>query len=170
MIKCPNCGHENTDDSRFCANCGTSLTQGGRGGGELPPLPPVTDPSQLPPTSPEWRMSAAGPLPPPPRRPRWLWFLLGIFGLCLLICVGVVIWSQTIGRSTVEGLLATAESALTATAEAGNPSAGTPAAGGTPASAPGQGISRTPVAVSTVSASPARDLPILRLETPTPDD
>ena len=81
-------------------------------------------------------MSDAGPLPPPPRRPRWLWFLLGTLGLCLLICVGFYVWTQTIGADFVASFLATAEAALTATAEANNPAVATPGVGA--------GISGTP--------------------------
>jgi hypothetical protein len=77
----------------------------------------------------------------------WLWFILGALGLCLLICVGFYIWTQTLGQEFVEGFLATAESALTATAEATSPGAvaspggdtlfsgganGTPAVSGSP--------------------------------------
>lgn len=65
-------------------------------------------------------MSDAGPLPPPPRRPRWLWFILGALGLCLLICVLGYVWTQTAGREFVNELMATAGSLLTATAEAGS--------------------------------------------------
>lgn len=166
MITCSNCGFENSSDSRFCANCGASLLAGGRageslGGSSTGPTAPVQDPSQLPPTSPEWRMSDPGPLPPPPRRPMWLWFILGALGLCLLICVGFYIWTQTLGQEFVEGFLATAESALTATAEAANPGAvaspageavsgagagSTPVAGGSPV---GGGAVSTPLAGGT---------------------
>lgn len=111
-------------------------------------------------------MSDAGPLPPPPRRPRWLWFILGALGLCLLICVGFYIWTQTIGQEFVEGFLATAEAALTATAEATNPGAvaspdgdgvlgggasGTPAVIGTPIA---DGAMSTPVPDGTPEAAP----------------
>lgn len=125
MITCSNCGYENASDSRFCANCGASLLTGGRASDSVPSAT-SSDRSQLPPSSPEWRMSDAGPLPPPPRRPRWLWFILGALGLCLLICVGFYVWTQTIGSEFVANFLATAEAALTATADANNPAIGTP--------------------------------------------
>ncbi len=175
MITCSNCGFENASDSRFCANCGASLLAGGRAGESVSGTPtgpssgpsaPVRDPSQLPPTSPDWRMSDAGPLPPPPRRPMWLWFILGALGLCLLICVGFYIWTQTLGQEFVAGFLATAESAMTATAEATNPSAvaspggdtlfsgsasGTPAADSSPVAG---GALSTPLAGGTPEAAP----------------
>ena len=60
------------------------------------PLPPrPSDPSQLPPTSPEWRMSDPGPLPEPRGRRRWLWGIVGILGLCVLLCVALTVWSNT---------------------------------------------------------------------------
>lgn len=120
MITCSNCGHANSAESRFCENCGASLQAGGRSEESLP-RPAASDPTQLPPTAPEWRMSDAGPLPPPPRRPRWLWFILGGLGLCLLICILVYVWSQTVGQEFVGEFLATAEAMLTATAEVGTP-------------------------------------------------
>ncbi len=46
-------------------------------------------------------------LGPPPRRKRslWLWILLGILGLCLLACVGLVVFSVTdTGREWWENL------------------------------------------------------------------
>jgi drug/metabolite transporter (DMT)-like permease len=61
-------------------------------------------------------MSDPGPLPPPPRRPRWLLFLLGFLGLCLLICVLFYIWTQTAGREVVTEIMATVEAAVTQTA------------------------------------------------------
>lgn len=145
MITCANCGYENPEGSRFCANCGASLLGTGRAGGSVPPAP-VTDRSEIPPTSPEWRMSDPGPLPPPPRRPRWLWFLLGILGLCLLICVGLFVWANTIGRETVEGFITTIEAIQTATAVAGNPGGGSPISAGTPAGADAIVVISTPVA------------------------
>ncbi len=109
MIVCPNCGNANPDGSRFCANCGADLT----GAGRTPPTPrepprpeaPSTvDRRDLPPTSPEWRMSPAGPLPEPPRRRRWLWIVLGIVGACLLLCCLLLVWGNTIGVDTINDL------------------------------------------------------------------
>lgn len=42
----------------------------------------------------DWRMSSLGP-PPARKRRLWLWILLGFLGLCLLICVGFVIFAST---------------------------------------------------------------------------
>lgn len=63
--------------------------------------------SDLPPTDPEWRMSPAGPLPERPRRKIWFWILV-VIGVILLICVLIMIWMSTLGRTTVENFLATA--------------------------------------------------------------
>ncbi len=71
----------------------------------------------MPATAPEWRMSDAGPLPVPSRRRRtWLWILLGILGTCLLICVALFIWSNTIGEETISGLATRAVTEATAQA------------------------------------------------------
>lgn len=90
-----------------------------------PPLPiptPVTlpsrNPSQLPASSPEWRMSDAGPLPEPRGRRRWLWILGGILAACLLLCVVAVALGSTVFRDDVESILATAEA--NATEQAGS--------------------------------------------------
>ncbi len=80
-------------------------------------------------------MSDAGPLPPPPRRPRWLLFLLGALGLCLLICVGLFVWANTIGYDVVQGFIATAEAVQTATATANSPAVATPFPSGSPVGA-----------------------------------
>ncbi len=37
-------------------------------------------------------MSSAGPLPDPPRRRRWVVVLLVILGVCVLICVAIVVF------------------------------------------------------------------------------
>lgn len=60
-------------------------------------------PAELPATHPEWRMSSAGPLPEQPRR-RWVVWLAAALGVCLLLCVGLVVWSSTIGRGTLDAV------------------------------------------------------------------
>ena len=104
MIVCPNCGNANPDGSRFCANCGADLSVASRSA--LPPAKPspARDRTELPPTSPEWRMSPAGPLPEPPRRRTWLWIVLGIVGACLLLCCLFLVWGNTIGVDTINEL------------------------------------------------------------------
>ena len=115
MITCPNCGATNPDDSRFCANCGADLTGSGRAGPPTPVPPPADEAelSAIPPTSPEWRMSPAGPLPEQPRRRRWLWIVLGIVGACLLICCLIFVWANTIGVETVSNLATRVSEAAT---------------------------------------------------------
>ena len=99
MIVCPNCGNANPDGSRFCANCGADLSAPARGAAPAPEPAPAAGRTTLPPTSPEWRMSPAGPLPEPPRRRRWIWIVLGILGACVVICVVlfVLVGSGAIG-------------------------------------------------------------------------
>lgn len=52
-----------------------------------------SDPGELPPTHPDWKMSSAGPLPDPPKRRVWLWVLGGI-GAIILLCVVMTIISS----------------------------------------------------------------------------
>ena len=39
-------------------------------------------------------MSSLGP-PPAKKRRLWLWILLGLLGVCLAICVGLLIFAST---------------------------------------------------------------------------
>ncbi len=94
-VRCSNCGNQNEPSDRYCANCGM-------------PLPAVESHSSLPPqyarperdvdmagtTDDDWRMSSLGP-PPARRRRVWLWVLLGLLSLCVLFCVGTVIFAST---------------------------------------------------------------------------
>lgn len=68
MIKCPNCGTMNEAGSRFCFQCGQTLTSdAGSGGGErTQPIPPPGFPS--PPPFPGSTQPPSGfpPLPSPP--------------------------------------------------------------------------------------------------------
>ncbi len=94
-VRCSNCGTQNESDDRYCANCGM-------------PLPAAESRSSLPPqyerpernvdmssaADEDWRMSSLGP-PPPRKRRVWLWVLLGLLSLCVLICVGTVIFAST---------------------------------------------------------------------------
>ena len=103
MIVCPNCGTGNTEDSRFCANCGANLRAGRTGPSDQDPAP-TDQPPSIAPTAPEWRMSPAGPLPEPPRRRTWLWVLLGTIGALLLLCCLVGVWLSTAGSDQLDNL------------------------------------------------------------------
>lgn len=91
-VRCSNCGTQNDSDDRYCANCGMPLPTPET----APTLPPQFARPPEPESAPEddWRMSSLGP-PPARRRRVWLWVLLGLLGLCVLICVGIVIFAST---------------------------------------------------------------------------
>ena len=103
-MTCPVCGADNRAGAKFCNECGTPLAAESaradapeepaadtvvRVDAPPPPVPafaalPPRDPSELPPTHPEWRMSSAGPLPDPPKRRLWLW-IVGALISCLVL-------------------------------------------------------------------------------------
>jgi ABC-type transporter Mla subunit MlaD len=49
-------------------------------------------------------MSDAGPLPEPRGRRRWLWIAVGILGACLVLCLLVIVWANTIGEGVLSDL------------------------------------------------------------------
>lgn len=73
-------------------------------------------PNELPPTDPEWRMSPIGPLPEQPRR-RWLPWVIGAVGACVLLCVVLTVWANTIGRGTLDAIATQAAGEQTRQAE-----------------------------------------------------
>ena len=105
-MKCPACGADNRGGAKFCNECGATLvipvpetieiepaaapTILVERTDDVPPSAsvyqglPSSDPTDLPPTHPEWRMSSAGPLPEPPKRRIWLW-VIGVLVSCVLI-------------------------------------------------------------------------------------
>ncbi|MBA2777075.1 MAG: zinc ribbon domain-containing protein [Chloroflexia bacterium] len=100
MRTCPNCGHQNGENDRFCSNCGAPLATAQSEQEPVSATPPTSTPSGMP--SPvsfdvppgasvedEWRMSSLGP-PPSKKRPLWLWIVIALIGLCLLTCVGLI--------------------------------------------------------------------------------
>ena len=92
-VRCSNCGTQNETGDRFCANCGTPLPAAEA----APTLPPQFErpaPPEAETADGNWRMSSLGP-PPPRRRRVWLWVLLALLGLCVLVCVGIVIFAST---------------------------------------------------------------------------
>jgi hypothetical protein len=60
-------------------------------------------PTDLPPTSPDWRMSSlpSEPLPPKKRR-TWLWVLLGVIAAIVICCCAFTVWASTAGEDTVQ--------------------------------------------------------------------
>ncbi|MDQ2674546.1 MAG: zinc ribbon domain-containing protein [Chloroflexota bacterium] len=126
-VKCQRCGAENPAAARFCMSCGNALPdvddaaapESAVPTATAPPAAPIpepvvrdepglsplpaqfsrrpTDPGELPPTHPDWRMSPAGPLPDPPKRRVWLWVLGGIGAVILLCVVMLIISSLAVG-------------------------------------------------------------------------
>ena len=112
-MRCPNCGTQNPSTSKFCSECGAPLVAPAPPPAPAPqsaPAQPVAvtspsprrdtpiDPTELPPTHPEWRMSSAGPLPEPPRRRIWLWALVAI-GLCVFIYLMMMLTNSVISNA-----------------------------------------------------------------------
>ena len=67
-------------------------------------MPPPVSMSATPDSSAagdDWKMSDPGPLPERSGRRLWLWIPLVIIALVLIICIGLFIWSQTIGHDTI---------------------------------------------------------------------
>lgn len=77
-MKCSHCGHENTEDSRFCAACGKPLTE------PESPVSSETEQTEQPPELPKQK--------PGPTRKTWIW-VLGIF--LVLVLIGFVIFQFT---------------------------------------------------------------------------
>jgi hypothetical protein len=108
VIKCPNCGTENPDGSRFCAECGADL----RSFGQTPPAgaPPQAPPFQgafdqasgAPTPIPGWTPGPTYTLEPEKRRRTWLWIVLGIVAGCIICCCVFTIWANTGGQSVIE--------------------------------------------------------------------
>lgn len=104
MRTCPQCGHENGENDKFCSNCGASLAEPSSGNppaaspaSRANPIPPPVDFNAAPPgasVEEEWRMSSLGP-PPTRKRPLWLMILVGIIAVCLLGCVALIGFSFT---------------------------------------------------------------------------
>ncbi len=131
-MSCPECGHENQEGDRYCANCGTQLQPAT----DLPPqftpqpreqaypAPPTIsesrstpEPESPPdkPSDPEWRMSPPPPEDPPKRR-VWLWVLAGIMLFCVLLICGLGVFLTTgTGQDLLDDLGTRAASVATGT-------------------------------------------------------
>ncbi len=93
--QCSNCGAENQPGDRYCANCGMPLPAAEPRSTQPPQYArPERDIDTSGAGDDDWRMSSLGP-PPARRRRVWLWELLGLLSLCVLICVGTVIFAST---------------------------------------------------------------------------
>jgi hypothetical protein len=71
-MKCPSCGFENEEGSKFCQSCGANLSETAGEGAEQPPQQEAPPPPPPPPPSaeaPPPPPSAQAPPPPPPPSP-----------------------------------------------------------------------------------------------------
>ncbi len=126
-MECPQCGHINGDNDKFCSNCGAKLQPGMTIPRQFeaperpetpepkatPPPPPAADVPEDP-AHPEWRMA---PLPEEEivqKRRTWLWVLGGIILLCILLFCGFSIFLMTpIGQDFANDLSTRAAEAAT---------------------------------------------------------
>lgn len=115
---CPACGAENRAGAKFCNECGAPLIEAAVPRIAVPPpdpafvpvdvsslpLPslesmPPRDPSELPATHPEWRMSSAGPLPEQPKRRLWLWIGGGLLACVVMFLIMNVLLAGVVSNA-----------------------------------------------------------------------
>ena len=105
-MECPQCGHINQEDDKFCSNCGARLQQGSTipKQFEAPsrPEPQATLPPPAPgepipedPSHPEWRMASLPEEEVVHKRRTWLWVLGGLVIFCVLVFCGFSIFLMT---------------------------------------------------------------------------
>jgi uncharacterized membrane protein YvbJ len=105
-MQCPQCGHTNNEDDKFCGNCGARLHPGSsipqqfEAPARPEPEPPVAAPVASEPTpedpgDPEWRMASLPEEEIVHKRRTWLWVLVGLVLLCVLIFCGFSIFLMT---------------------------------------------------------------------------
>ncbi|MBA2452395.1 MAG: zinc-ribbon domain-containing protein [Chloroflexia bacterium] len=126
-MNCPNCGHKNQENDKFCSSCGTRL----RDDMDIPrqyapepesaptaaqsPTSPSSAQDSIPkrPSDPEWRMSSLPPEEPPKRR-VWLWVLVGILLFCVLLVCGLGVFLTTgTGQNLLDDLATRAATVTT---------------------------------------------------------
>jgi uncharacterized membrane protein YvbJ len=105
-MECPQCGHINGEDDKFCSNCGARLQPGStipkqfeapeRAEPQAPPPPPIqSEPIPEDPAHPEWRMATLPEEEVVQKRRTWLWVLGGIVLFCVLVFCGFSIFLMT---------------------------------------------------------------------------
>jgi hypothetical protein len=108
-MECPQCGHVNGENDKFCSNCGARL----QGGAAIPrqfeaperpdqPKPqaappplPAAEPVPEDPAHPEWRMASLPEEEVVQKRRTWLWVLGGLVVFCVLVFCGFSIFLTT---------------------------------------------------------------------------
>jgi hypothetical protein len=101
VINCPNCGTENEEGSRFCAECGADLRPAASTPATEPPPPAPAQPippqfaPATPPGQPFTWTSADQPPPPEKKRRVWLWIIVGVLAACVLFCCAITVFAST---------------------------------------------------------------------------
>lgn len=106
-MECPQCGHINGENDKFCSNCGARLQAGSTiprqfdtpehpEPQQAPPSVPVSpEPVPEDPAHPEWRMASLPEEEIVHKRRTWLWVLGGIILLCILLFCGFSVFLMT---------------------------------------------------------------------------
>lgn len=106
-MECPQCGHINGDNDKFCSNCGARLESGSTIPRQFeapdrpepqqaqPPPPVSTEPIPEDPAHPEWRMASLPEEEIVQKRRTWLWVLGGLILLCILLFCGFSVFLMT---------------------------------------------------------------------------
>lgn len=88
MKTCPNCGHQMTDETRYCAACGTMLPDDAPQSVSAEPAAPIQEP-----TAPQPPQDWAPTTPPtPPQGGNKKPFIIGAVAAAAVVCIGVGIF------------------------------------------------------------------------------
>ncbi len=110
---CPSCGTPTIANERFCANCGSRLSEDAAMVAPTLPIGQQPTPNRLPsltppPGDPTIQVGPPGTMPPPavkpPRKglPVWAIVILVLVGLCAISCVAGVVILNVVGERVVQ--------------------------------------------------------------------